>query len=117
MDLDNAVAKHSEWKTKFRVAIAKQETMDAATISKDNCCDLGKWLHSEGKSQFGHLTSHVECVQKHAVFHKEAGKVAAEINAKKFAQAEAMIVSGTPYAKISMEVGVAISRLKKEANL
>jgi len=26
--------------------------MDAATISKDNCCDLGKWLHGEAKIKF-----------------------------------------------------------------
>lgn len=50
MDLNNAIAKHSEWKTKLRSAITRKETLDASTISKDNCCDLGKWLHGEAKS-------------------------------------------------------------------
>ena len=117
MDLDSAVGTHAEWKVKFRSAITKQEMMDAATISKDNCCDLGKWLHGEGKTKFGRLASHAECVQKHTAFHVEAGKVASTINAKKYTEADAMIGGGTAYAQVSSSVGVAIMRLKKEAGL
>lgn len=114
MDLNSAVEKHTEWKTKFRVAITKQETMDAATISKDNCCELGRWLHGEGKSKYGGLASHKDCVTTHAKFHEEAGKVAAAINSKKFDQATNMLSAGTTYAAASSAVGVAIMKLKKE---
>lgn len=117
MDLDNAIAKHSEWKTKFRVAITKKESLDAATISKDNCCDLGKWLYGDGKSNFSALTSFKDAVTKHAAFHSEAGKVATAINNQKYAEAEAMIGSGTSYSAASTAVGVALNKLKKEANL
>jgi len=117
MDLDSAIEKHAVWKTKFRSAISKKESMDASTISKDNCCDLGKWLHGEAKTKFSSLQSHYACVAKHAAFHLEAGKVAQAINAKKFAEAEAMLNSGTPYASASSAVGVAIMQLKKEAKL
>jgi len=117
MDLESAIGKHAEWKMKFRNAISKQETMDAATISKDNCCELGKWLHGEAKTKFSRLASHAECLQKHAAFHVEAGKVASTINAKKYTEAEAMLGSGTPYASASSSVGVAIMHLKKEAGL
>lgn len=117
MDLNNAVGKHAEWKVKFRSAISKQEQLDVATIAKDNCCDLGKWLHGEAKASFGRLASHAECVKKHATFHVEAGKVAAAINAKKYAEAETMIGNGTSYAHASSAVGVAIMQLKKEAKL
>ena len=55
MNLDEAVKKHIEWRAKFRLAIVKKEQMDAATISKDNCCEVGKWLHGEGKSRWGCL--------------------------------------------------------------
>lgn len=115
MDLDNAIAKHAEWKVKFRTAINKQELMDADTIAKDNCCELGKWLHGDGKSQLGTLASYAKCVAKHAAFHVEAGKVAKTINAKKYQVAEAMLNSGTPYSDASNEVGIAIIGLKKEA--
>lgn len=117
MDLESAIAKHAEWKVKFRSAIAKQDTLDAATIAKDNCCELGKWLHGDAKLQFGKLVSHANCVAKHAAFHVEAGKVAQVINAKKYQEAEAMVGSGTPFGAASSAVGVAIMGLKKEAGL
>lgn len=117
MDLDHAIQKHSEWKIKFRAAISKQEILDAATISKDNCCDLGKWLYGDAKTKFGNLESHADCVSKHATFHTEAGKVAAAINQKKYAEAEKMIDSDTAYTAASRSVAGAILKLKKEALL
>ncbi len=116
MDLNKAIEKHADWKLKFRLAISKQETMDVEAISKDNCCELGKWLHGESKARFGKFTSHLACVGKHAAFHVEAGKIARTINSKKYAEAEAMLV-GTPYTTASNAVGAAIIRLKKEAGL
>ena len=117
MDLNQAIERHVEWKVKFRLAISKHETTDAATIAKDNCCELGMWLHGEAKSKFGGLPAYVQCVSKHAVFHVEAGKVAQAINSKRFSEAGAMLNSGTPYAQASGAVGVAIMQLKKEAGL
>jgi len=117
MDLDHAIGNHAEWKIRFRSAISKQEKMDVAIISTDNGCELGKWLHGEARAKFGQLASHAECVQKHAAFHAEAGKVASAINAKKYAQAESMIGSGTDYDDASRFVGMAILRLKKDARL
>lgn len=117
MDLESAIGKHAEWKVKLRGAISNKEKLDAATISKDNCCELGKWLHGEAKANFGNLSSYGACVSKHAAFHVEAGRVAAAINAGRFSDAEAMLGSGTPYNTVSSAVGVAIIGLKKEARL
>jgi methyl-accepting chemotaxis protein len=117
MDLESAIGKHAEWKMKFRSAISKQEQLDAATIAKDNCCDLGKWLHGEAKGQFARLENYKNCLQNHADFHVEAGKVARAINARNYAEAEAMIGGGTPYSRVSSAVGVAIMALKKETRL
>ena len=113
MNLDEAVQKHNDWKIKFRSAISKKETMDAATISKDNCCEFGKWLYGAGKSEYGSLSSFTECVAKHKAFHVEAGKVAVAINAKKYVEASAMIGAGTSYSAASTDTGVAIMHLKK----
>ncbi|MFI3155399.1 MAG: CZB domain-containing protein [Methylococcaceae bacterium] len=115
MNLDSAVQKHMEWKVKFRTAITKQEQMDAVTIGKDNCCELGQWLHGEGKTQCGGLTSYSTVLAKHAAFHVEAGKIATAINAKKYIDAEAMLGGSSAFANISGEVGIALMRLKKEA--
>lgn len=117
MDLKQAIEKHAEWKLKFRKAISEHETMDAETISKDNCCELGKWLHGEAKSKFSKLPTYSDCVAKHATFHIEAGKVAKTINAKNFSGAEALLGSGTQYTEASSAVGVAIIKLRKESGL
>lgn len=117
MDLDQASKAHVDWKVKFRTAIAKQEKLDDVTIGKDNCCELGKWLHSEGKTKFGSLPAHRDLLAKHAAFHVEASQVARLINAAKYAEAEQAIGAGTGYTSASSAVGVAILRLKKDANL
>lgn len=114
MNLESAIQKHTDWKIKFRTAISKQEQMDAVTIGKDDCCELGKWLHGEGRNQCSNLASYATALSKHAAFHVEAGKVASTINAKKYTEAEAMLVSGSAFIAVSGEVGVALMRLKKE---
>ncbi|MGR9012209.1 MAG: methyl-accepting chemotaxis protein [Gammaproteobacteria bacterium] len=114
IDLDSALEKHSEWKVKLRTAISKREQMDAATISRDDCCDFGKWLHHDIKSHLDHEPSYADCVSKHAAFHIEAGRVANMINAKKYSEAEAMLGTGSAFVVASTAVGVAIMRLKKD---
>jgi len=114
MDLNTAIQKHAEWKTKFRSAMMKHEQLDVATIAIDNCCELGKWLHGEAKDQFGQLVSHADCLKKHAEFHAQAGKVALEINNKNYTLAETLLATGSTYAAASSAVGGAIMRLKKE---
>jgi Chemoreceptor zinc-binding domain len=117
MNLDQAIAKHAEWKLKFRSAISSRSTMDVAAVSQDNCCDLGRWLHGEAKAKFGALGSYARCVSDHADFHAHAGRVAQTINAKRYADAEDMIKAGTPYMRSSSTVAVSIMGLKREAGL
>jgi Chemoreceptor zinc-binding domain len=114
MDLDEAMLKHAQWKIKFRAAMEKKEVMDVQTISKDNCCDLGKWLASDGKRQLGALNSFSECCTKHTAFHVEAGRVATLINEKKYTEAEKMLGPGSRYGEASNAVALAITKLKKE---
>ena len=114
MDLNAASQAHSEWKIKLRMAITKREQLDAVTIGKDNCCALGKWLHGEGKPQIGKYKSYVDCVTRHATFHREAGAVAQAINKGDYAKADAMLEGGTAYAAASSAVLAAIGALKKE---
>lgn len=114
MDLNQASQAHADWKVKLRMAIAKKETLDAATIRVDNACALGKWLHGEGKTTHGKLKPFGDCVAKHAAFHKAAASVADAINRGDYAAAEKMLDGGTPYAQASSAVGAAILALKKE---
>ena len=93
----------------------QKEQLDASTISQDNCCVLGKWLHGEAKGLFSSLPAYQDCISKHATFHREAGKVAQAINAGNYDGASKMLDSGTPYALATSAVGSAILGLKKSA--
>lgn len=115
MDLNQASQAHADWKVKLRMAINKKEQLDAAVISADNCCALGKWLHGEAKSLYSQRKAYLDCVDKHAAFHRAAGAVALTINRADYAKAEAMLAAGTPYAAATQAVGSAILGLKKEA--
>ena len=113
--LESALHKHSEWKVRFRSAITHHEKLDVATISKDNCCDFGKWLYSDAKQQLGHLPSYTECVDRHAQFHIEAGKMAQIINDNRFQEAHALLANtDSGFIAASSAVGTAIMRMKKD---
>lgn len=114
IDLDKAAAAHLEWKVKLIRAAETAETLDVATISADNCCPLGKWLHGDAKRQYGAKRTLSVLTRAHAQFHCEAGKVADTINRKDMRRARAMMESGTPFARASQEVGVALQNLKHD---
>jgi hypothetical protein len=81
VDLDKAIQAHGEWKAKFRSTMQKKQQLDAAAIAKSNACPLGQWLHGDAKARYGSLASYKSCVEKHAAFHAEAGKVGNAITA------------------------------------
>ena len=117
MDLDDACKRHTEWKYRLHLAIERKGSMDASVLSKDDCCDLGKWLHGEGTTKFGFFLEMKDCIEKHAIFHKEAGKVAIIINAKAYDNAAAMLGMDRSYVIALKNMEVAIIRLKKKASL
>jgi methyl-accepting chemotaxis protein len=117
IDLEAAIQAHGEWKTKLSRAYHLHEHMDSATISRDDCCKLGKWLHGQAKRDYAQMTSYRDCVKKHACFHIEAGRIAKAINAGQYAAAENMLNKSNRYSAVSAEVCQAIMALKKEIGL
>lgn len=113
MDLNTAAQAHSDWKIKLRMAIQQKTTLDVATVSADNCCPLGKWLHGDAKSGYAQLPQYRDCVARHADFHRAAGAVASTINKGDYARASTMLDAGSAYASASSAVGSAILGLKK----
>jgi Chemoreceptor zinc-binding domain len=117
VDLEKAIQAHGEWKVKLRSAIQKKTQLDAQVVAKDNACPLGQWLHGEAKRHFSALGSYRICVEKHAAFHREAGRIAAVINDGKYSEAESLLGNGTPYAAASTVLASAIVALRKESQL
>jgi methyl-accepting chemotaxis protein-1 (serine sensor receptor) len=114
INLDNAIKAHADWRSKLRSAASNHTQVDAETIKRDDCCELGKWLHGAGNSKFGGKPTFVALIAGHRDFHAEAGKVARIVNQGDTAKAEQMLESGTAFARASGEVGRLIVQLKKE---
>jgi methyl-accepting chemotaxis protein len=113
INLDNAIKAHAEWRNKLKAAGTKHEKIDAETIGSDDCCEMGKWLHRKGGSQFGSRPIFVDLIAGHKTFHVEAGKVARAVN-QGGGDVDAMLGSGTPFSAASNEVGRLIVQLKRE---
>jgi hypothetical protein len=113
-DLDAAIAKHMEWKTRLRNAALRNEPLDVATIRRDDCCPLGKWLHGEGGRIWSSQPRFVALVDRHREFHLETGKVAATITGGAKEQGLKMLDGGTPFAQATQAVVMAIRALKNE---
>ena len=114
MNFDTAIEAHMAWKIKFRVAMQNRQQLDEATIARDNCCDLGKWLHGEAVFKYAQLSSYAACVQQHAKFHQEAAQVARAINKGEFARAETLLAHNSTYSGASGAVVVALGKLRRE---
>jgi len=75
MDFDQAILAHSKWKTRLKNYIQGHEYVDPNILGKDDQCELGKWLHGEGKKLSG-LSGFADLTAKHAKFHVAAAAVA-----------------------------------------
>ncbi len=114
INLDNAIQAHADWRTKLRSAASKSETLDTDTVARDDCCELGKWLHGAGGSKFGGKPSFVALTDAHRKFHIEAANVARVVNVGQSDKAEQMLASGSPFAQASNEVTRLIVQIKGE---
>jgi methyl-accepting chemotaxis protein len=115
MNAEKAIEAHRKWKERFYIAMQKREHLNVAEILADNCCEFGQWLHGEAKEKFGHLASYRTCVELHAAFHQEAGKVAQDINTGNFLEAnKKMVMLNAPYAQASGALSVGVVAMFQE---
>lgn len=113
-DFDQAIEAHRQWKVKLRQAIASHSHLDVATISRDDCCALGKWIYGVGGSRFGGSPTFAALREQHGRFHQVTGGVAGEINAGRFEQAEDLIGPRSQFAQVSTEVITLLIDAKRE---
>ncbi|MDP3617298.1 MAG: methyl-accepting chemotaxis protein, partial [Rhodoferax sp.] len=109
--LDNAIQAHANWRMKLRTAALRGEQLDADTVARDDCCELGKWLHGAGQSKYGGKPSFVELTDSHRDFHQEAGKVARTINRGATDEAEQMLESDTDFSHATQRVSSLLMQL------
>jgi hypothetical protein len=112
LTLDRASAAHQHWKVRLQDSITAGATLDIATIKRDDCCELGRWLGSDAQRLYGSKPQFKRLLTKHTSFHLVAGVVAKIINERKFDEATAMLRDFSLFSTASADVCVAISELK-----
>lgn len=112
MDLEEAIGAHASWRVRFRSAIRNGSPLHVEVIERDDCCEFGQWLYRHGIASFGHLDGFHDCLEKHAVFHLHASKVAHAVIAGEKALAEELLEPGSAYSNAAGEVMAALGRLK-----
>jgi aerotaxis receptor len=112
--LEAAVAAHVDWKAKLRGAVMRGDQFDVATVSRDDACNLGKWLHGDGRQCCAQLAGFTTLIERHAAFHREVGQVAQLVNAGRQDDALAALESGTPFTRATQATVKAIRELQAE---
>lgn len=112
VDVDAFIDAHRQWKVKLRDAIDIGESVDVATLSRDDCCALGKWIYADGQ-RLRERRSFAALVEHHAHFHQVAGQVGQLINDAKYHQAEEALAPGTPFSSATSEVVQVLSAAKR----
>ncbi|MFM2066855.1 MAG: hypothetical protein RLZZ584_1764 [Pseudomonadota bacterium] len=111
IDLSEAIGKHMQWKTTLRNAALRGEALDVATIRRDDCCMLGRWLHGPGARQWQGQPKFVDLVERHRGFHHAAAEVAGAIVAGDRERGLQMMQGGTEFTRSTQTVVVAIRAL------
>jgi aerotaxis receptor len=104
LDFDQVIAAHQQWRVTLRNAALKGKTLDVATIKRDDCCALGKWIYGPGGQRWSKVPAFTELVSHHKKFHQEAGRVAEAIAQGRTEQAQSMMESGTPFVEAGHNV-------------
>lgn len=79
MNAKDAISAHVNWKLRIHSLLSGKlaEKLDPQAIEKDNMCDLGKWLYSDGRTQLA-KQKHEELMAAHTQFHREAARIVRE---------------------------------------
>ena len=116
LDFDAAIKAHQQWRIKLRNAILKGEKLDVATIRRDDCCAVGKWIYGAGGRQWGNLPLFPTLVEQHKKFHQETGHVAELVNAGKKEEANRLLQGESAFIRAGRAVVDTLQKLKTLVN-
>ncbi|WP_296510326.1 methyl-accepting chemotaxis protein [Rhodoferax sp.] len=105
---------HLKWKTRLRNAIRDGEKFDVATVRRDDCCALGKWVHSTGQARWAQLPGFTKLLNSHAQFHRSAAPIAEAANHGDADRVKKLLASGSDFSKATQSTVMAIRSLDTE---
>ena len=79
LDFIHAIEWHMKWRTDLEQCLKGGEMPmpDIDVVSRDDMCQLGKWLNGEGKRIYGVREEFIDLIRDHAHFHLCAGDLLA----------------------------------------
>jgi hypothetical protein len=112
LNFKSAIDAHMKWKVRLEKCIndSNQDGLKVDTVSRDDQCPLGMWIHGPGGHRFGHLREFQEMKMEHALFHLCAGDVLACCVAGDKEGATEKLRSGD-YTRASERVKLHLARL------
>jgi hypothetical protein len=114
MDVNEAIQAHAHWKGKLAAYIAKpNHSLNADSLSRDNECELGKWLYGEGRKQSG-WAGYAQLISDHARFHKAAGEIVRKADAGERMEESVSLGGKSEYSSASSAVVGSLMKLMRE---
>ena len=114
MSPKDAITAHVNWKLRIHALLTGKlsEKLEPTTIARDNVCELGKWIYSEGKGQMT-AAEHSALTAAHAAFHKEAARIVGEVYAGHKIGLEVIDMSA-PFGRLTTQIVGILSKMDKK---
>lgn len=109
----DAITAHVNWKLRIHALLSgkSSEKLDPTSIARDNVCELGKWIHGDGRRQMS-AEVHSELVATHASFHKEAARIVSDVYAGRQVGLDATAMD-SPFGRLTTRIVGILSKLDK----
>ena len=86
LDFIHAIEWHMKWRTDLEQCLSggtNTPLPDVNVVSRDDLCQLGRWLNGDGQQVYGKRQEFVDLIRDHAHFHLCAGDLLACYQDKK----------------------------------
>jgi hypothetical protein len=111
-EIEQAIADHAAWKTRFRDFINGRIELDASTVGNENLCQFGQWLQKEGERMLLPKEVHDEIFSLHAEFHRVAAAVVEKKTKGDSQSAQQDLTSNGAFGRASAALMPRMLRLK-----
>lgn len=110
IDFKSEITRHQQWRVTLRNAINRNLQVDEKA-GRDDCCALGAWLREPGRKHWGQTPEFTALAEVHQTFHQELGRIASNINQRRFTEARSQLESGRPFHLAGQKLTSAIRKM------
>jgi len=104
MNVEDSIQAHARWKIRLVSYLKNPDgSIKAGELGADDRCDLGKWIHGEGRHYAGDPEM-AALRAAHANFHRAAADVVRKIDAGTVTDAGSLMSLHSPFSTASLAV-------------